>query len=120
MQTYIIIINIAIFWFPDRALYPSRAPVLSVCQKSTCSTPVCSGESRVFYLISYVCRLDLVSLAEDQQNFPGKRQLVSFLSWLDFCDQLITLAHPVVGCSLASNLSRRLLGECMEPAILQT
>jgi hypothetical protein len=62
----------------------------------------------------------MVSLADDRQNFPGKRPLVSFLSWLDFCDQLITVAHTNVGCSLASNIRRRLLVDCLEPAILQT
>ena len=40
-------------------------------------------------------RLDHQSDGEDVLSFPGKRQLISFLSWLDYVDQLSKEAHKV-------------------------
>ncbi|MBN3326519.1 F16B1 protein, partial [Atractosteus spatula] len=37
--------------------------------------------------------LDAYNLKEDATAFPGKRALISFLSWLDYCDQLIKEAQ---------------------------
>lgn len=39
--------------------------------------------------------LDSYSHKEDASAFLGKRALISFLSWLDYCDQLIKEAHKV-------------------------
>ena len=43
-----------------------------------------------------VCRLDVYNLKEDTAVFTGKRALISFLSWLDYCDQLIKEAQKVL------------------------
>lgn len=42
-----------------------------------------------------ICRLDVYNLKEDAAVFTGKRALISFLSWLDYCDQLIKEAQKV-------------------------
>lgn len=47
----------------------------------------------VFYFLYY--SLDSYSHKEDTTAFPGKRALISFLSWFDYCDQLIKEAHKV-------------------------
>lgn len=39
--------------------------------------------------------LDVYNLKEDAAVFTGKRALISFLSWLDYCDQLIKEAQKV-------------------------
>lgn len=39
--------------------------------------------------------LDVYNLKEDAAVFAGKRALISFLSWLDYCDQLIKEAQKV-------------------------
>lgn len=46
-------------------------------------------------LFSVSCRLDSYSHKEDASAFPGKRALISFLSWFDYCDQLIKEAQKV-------------------------
>ena len=78
--------------------------------------------SWLLYLCAFFVsfRLDILSAADDRMNFPGKRYLVSFLSWLDFCDQLISMAHPAVGVALAASIRQHFLSECLEPAILHT
>lgn len=40
--------------------------------------------------------LDVYNLKEDAAVFTGKRALISFLSWLDYCDQLIKEAQKVL------------------------
>ena len=66
------------------------------------------------------CSLDSSSMLEDRRNFAGKRHLVSWLSWFDFCDQLIANANPIVSRALAHRVRRSLLDECIEPAVIQT
>jgi len=66
------------------------------------------------------CRLDTSAVSDDRRQFAGKRHLVSLLSWLDFCDQLIANANPIVSRSLAGHIRQRLLDECVEPAVMQT
>ena len=39
--------------------------------------------------------LDVYNLKDDAAIFAGKRGLISFLSWLDYCDQLIKEAQKV-------------------------
>lgn len=41
-------------------------------------------------------RLDHQSDDEDVSAFPGKRQLISFLSWLDYIDNLCKESHKVI------------------------
>ncbi|XP_033757707.1 protein FAM160B1-like isoform X2 [Pecten maximus] len=64
--------------------------------------------------------LDVITESEDHQTFLGKRHLVSFLSWLDYCDQLIGLANPSVGEALAKSIRNLFLDVIMEPSVLQT
>jgi len=66
------------------------------------------------------CRLDSSSTLEDRHNFAGKRHVVSWLSWLDFCDQLISNANPIISRALAHHVRRHLLDERIEPAVMQT
>jgi len=66
------------------------------------------------------CRLDSSSVFDDRHNFAGRRHLVSLLSWLDFCDQLIANANPIISRSVAVHIRQRLMDECIEPAIMQT
>ena len=74
----------------------------------------------ILLALCWHCRLDSSSVLEDWHNFAGKRHLVSWLSWLDFCDQLIANANPIVSRALAHHIRRRLLDDCMEPAVMQT
>ena len=39
--------------------------------------------------------LRLPSAPSDEASFPGKEALAAFLGWFDYCDHLITEAHPV-------------------------
>lgn len=61
-----------------------------------------------------------MSDTEDRTNFKGKRQLISFLSWLDYCDQLIQVAHAKVAAALSRTIRKQFLEDLLEPAILQT
>ncbi|KAL5021660.1 hypothetical protein ScPMuIL_000815 [Solemya velum] len=63
--------------------------------------------------------LDILTDRDDQQTFLGKRQLVSFLSWLDYCDQLIEISHPVTAKALAKCIRQNFLNLIVEPSILQ-
>lgn len=47
------------------------------------------------YFFSSSFSLDVYNLKEDAAVFTGKRALISFLSWLDYCDQLIKEAQKV-------------------------
>ncbi|XP_022086506.1 protein FAM160B1-like isoform X2 [Acanthaster planci] len=64
--------------------------------------------------------LYMQSDAEDTNMFPGKRQLISLLSWYDYCDQVIKEAHPTVGRSLANQIRERFLVPIMEQLLLQS
>ncbi|XP_046570725.1 FHF complex subunit HOOK interacting protein 2A-like [Haliotis rubra] len=64
--------------------------------------------------------LDVFTEREDHQSFIGKRTLISFLSWLDYCDQLISIANPLVACALSTSIHVELLKGKMQPLILQT
>ena len=62
-----------------------------------------------------IIRLDVMSTSEDYHHFDGKRSLISFLSWLDYCDQLIEMAHLTVGEGLAKARSRDFLQAVLQP-----
>lgn len=49
----------------------------------------------IFVYLFIFFRLDVYNLKEDAAAFTGKRALISFLSWLDYCDQLIKEAQKV-------------------------
>lgn len=63
--------------------------------------------------------LDVITESEDHKTFLGKRHLVSFLSWLDYCDQLISIANPMVAKALAKSIRELFLNVIMEPSVLQ-
>ncbi|XP_052226336.1 FHF complex subunit HOOK interacting protein 2A-like isoform X2 [Dreissena polymorpha] len=63
--------------------------------------------------------LEVVTRSEDEQTFAGKRQLVSFLSWLDYCDQLASVANPIVSEALARNIHQQFLVPHFQADLLQ-
>ncbi|XP_059152978.1 FHF complex subunit HOOK interacting protein 2A-like isoform X2 [Physella acuta] len=63
---------------------------------------------------------DDVNERHSQQGFTGKRQVISFLSWLDYCDQLISLANPDVGEALSLEIHSQFLTGQMLPHLMQT
>ncbi|XP_061491900.1 FHF complex subunit HOOK interacting protein 2A isoform X2 [Rhineura floridana] len=64
--------------------------------------------------------LDSYSHKEDASAFPGKRALISFLSWFDYCDQLIKEAHKTTAVAMASSVRGRFFVGIMEPQLMQT
>ncbi|XP_056386873.1 FHF complex subunit HOOK interacting protein 2A [Hyla sarda] len=64
--------------------------------------------------------LDLYNVKEDASAFPGKRALISFLSWFDYCDQLIKEAHRMAATTMARSVRERFLVNVMEPQLMQT
>ncbi|XP_063291164.1 FHF complex subunit HOOK interacting protein 2A [Pelobates fuscus] len=64
--------------------------------------------------------LDSYNVKEDASAFPGKRALISFLSWFDYCDQLIKEAHQVTASAMAKCIRERFLIGVMEPQLMQT
>nr|AAI34938.1 Zgc:162264 protein [Danio rerio] len=64
--------------------------------------------------------LDVYNLKEDAAAFAGKRALISFLSWLDYCDQLIKEAHKSAAAVLARAVRERFFVAVMEPQLMQT
>ncbi|XP_014672415.1 PREDICTED: protein FAM160B1-like isoform X2 [Priapulus caudatus] len=63
--------------------------------------------------------LDQYSDREDMHTFAGKRHLLSFLSWLDYCDQLILDAHPKVSSALSRSICKTFLEDVLQPDLLQ-
>ncbi|XP_069835822.1 FHF complex subunit HOOK interacting protein 2A [Dendropsophus ebraccatus] len=64
--------------------------------------------------------LDSYSVKEDASAFPGKRALISFLSWFDYCDQLIKEAHRMAATTMARSVRERFLINVLEPQLMQT
>ncbi|OCT71278.1 protein FAM160B1-like [Xenopus laevis] len=64
--------------------------------------------------------LDSYSVKEDASAFPGKRALISFLSWFDYCDQLIKEAHRIAASAMARSVREKFLVGVMEPQLMQT
>ncbi|XP_075071709.1 FHF complex subunit HOOK interacting protein 2A [Mixophyes fleayi] len=64
--------------------------------------------------------LDSYNVKEDTSAFPGKRALISFLSWFDYCDQLIKEAHRMTADTMARSVRERFLVGVMEPQLMQT
>ncbi|XP_020893366.1 protein FAM160B1 isoform X2 [Exaiptasia diaphana] len=63
--------------------------------------------------------LDHIDNDEDIATFPGKRQLISFLSWFDYVDQLCKESHKLVGRALAVSIRERFLHQSVEPRFMQ-
>ncbi|XP_053162902.1 FHF complex subunit HOOK interacting protein 2A isoform X2 [Hemicordylus capensis] len=64
--------------------------------------------------------LDSYSHKEDASAFPGKRALISFLSWFDYCDQLIKEAQKTTAVAMASSVRESFFVGVMEPQLMQT
>ncbi|XP_026560617.1 protein FAM160B1 isoform X1 [Pseudonaja textilis] len=64
--------------------------------------------------------LDSYNYKEDASAFPGKRALISFLSWFDYCDQLIKEAHKTTAIAIAISVRERFFIDVMEPQLMQT
>ncbi|XP_069546130.1 FHF complex subunit HOOK interacting protein 2A isoform X2 [Brachyistius frenatus] len=64
--------------------------------------------------------LDVYNLKEDAALFTGKRALISFLSWLDYCDQLIKEAQKSAAAVMAKVVRERFFVSVMEPQLMQT
>ncbi|XP_069467996.1 FHF complex subunit HOOK interacting protein 2A [Ambystoma mexicanum] len=64
--------------------------------------------------------LDSYSHKEDTSAFPGKRALISFLSWFDYCDQLIKEAQKTAAVAMARCVRERFFFGVMEPQLMQT
>uniref|UniRef100_A0A2D4N547 FHF complex subunit HOOK-interacting protein C-terminal domain-containing protein n=2 Tax=Micrurus spixii TaxID=129469 RepID=A0A2D4N547_9SAUR len=64
--------------------------------------------------------LDSYNYKEDASAFPGKRALISFLSWFDYCDQLIKEAHKTTAIAMAISVRERFFIDVMEPQLMQT
>ncbi|KAG8549139.1 hypothetical protein GDO81_022424 [Engystomops pustulosus] len=64
--------------------------------------------------------LDSYNVKEDASAFPGKRALISFLSWFDYCDQLIKEAHRMAATTMAQSVRERFLVAVLEPQLMQT
>ncbi|XP_041476977.1 protein FAM160B1-like isoform X2 [Lytechinus variegatus] len=64
--------------------------------------------------------LDVLSDSDDTNNFAGKRQLISLLSWFDYCDQIIKEGHPIIGKALSTRVKENFLVPIIEQLLLQT
>uniref|UniRef100_A0A3B4AES5 FHF complex subunit HOOK-interacting protein C-terminal domain-containing protein n=1 Tax=Periophthalmus magnuspinnatus TaxID=409849 RepID=A0A3B4AES5_9GOBI len=64
--------------------------------------------------------LDVYNLKEDAAVFTGKRALISFLSWLDYCDQLIKEAQKSAATVMAKAVREHFFVAVMEPQLMQT
>ncbi|XP_070467330.1 FHF complex subunit HOOK-interacting protein 2B isoform X8 [Equus przewalskii] len=60
----------------------------------------------------------LPSAPSDEASFPGKEALAAFLGWFDYCDHLVTEAHPVVADALAKAVAEKLFMEILQPQLL--
>ncbi|MEE6486743.1 hypothetical protein FKM82_014698 [Ascaphus truei] len=64
--------------------------------------------------------LDSYNVKEDASGFPGKRALISFLSWFDYCDQLIKEAQRMAAAAMARCVRERFLVGIVEPQLMHT
>lgn len=55
----------------------------------------------------------------DAESFPGRGDVVSFLSWLHYCDQLVGEAHKTTAAALAREIRTRFFHKVLEPQLLQ-
>ncbi|XP_025066254.1 protein FAM160B1 isoform X2 [Alligator sinensis] len=64
--------------------------------------------------------LDSYNYKEDASAFPGKRALISFFSWFDYCDQLIKEAQKTAAVTMARAVRERFFVGVIEPQLMQT
>ncbi|XP_078284869.1 FHF complex subunit HOOK interacting protein 2A-like isoform X2 [Rhinoraja longicauda] len=55
----------------------------------------------------------------DAESFPGRGDVVAFLSCLHYCDQLVAEAHKVTAAALARQIRTRFFHKVLEPQLLQ-
>ncbi|XP_015504140.1 protein FAM160B2 [Parus major] len=51
--------------------------------------------------------------------FPGKESLAEFLSWLDFVDELVMGAHPLVADAITEAVEEKFFQGILQPQLLQ-
>ncbi|KAM6395710.1 FHF complex subunit HOOK-interacting protein 2B [Rhynochetos jubatus] len=51
--------------------------------------------------------------------FPGKESLVAFFRWLDYLDELVTGAHPVVADAVTETVEEKFFQGILRPQLLQ-
>ncbi|KAJ7426219.1 protein FAM160B2 [Willisornis vidua] len=51
--------------------------------------------------------------------FPGKESLVAFLSWLDYLDELVMGAHPLVADAITEAVEEKFFQGILQPQLLQ-
>ncbi|XP_078522486.1 FHF complex subunit HOOK-interacting protein 2B [Lissotriton helveticus] len=56
---------------------------------------------------------------DDEEVFPGKEALDTFMLWVDFCDHLVKEAHPLLASVLSKSISDRLFYGLLQPQLLQ-
>ncbi|XP_071947513.1 FHF complex subunit HOOK interacting protein 2A-like [Antedon mediterranea] len=64
--------------------------------------------------------LDTCNDGEDTSMFHGKRQLISLLSWYDYCDQMVNESHPMISRTIARKINEWFFIPVLEPLLLQS
>ncbi|XP_033119394.1 protein FAM160B1-like isoform X2 [Anneissia japonica] len=64
--------------------------------------------------------LELCNDSEDTAMFHGKRQLISLLSWYDYCDQIVNESHPMISRAIARKILEWFFIPILEPLLLQS
>ena len=59
------------------------------------------------------------STADDCHSFPGKRALISFFSWLDYIDQLLTISTETIALKIIEALESDFIIKHLEADINQ-
>jgi hypothetical protein len=70
----------------------------------------------VFFLTcANVARQTGWDLDGDNEDYPGRTELISYLSFLNYVDQLVRQAHPVIAEALADHLAHQFFPEVVQP-----
>ncbi|XP_074708271.1 FHF complex subunit HOOK-interacting protein 2B isoform X2 [Strix uralensis] len=57
--------------------------------------------------------------AADDGVFPGKESLAAFFGWLDYLDEVVVGAHPVVADAISEAVEERFFQGILQPQLLQ-
>ncbi|XP_074664177.1 FHF complex subunit HOOK-interacting protein 2B isoform X2 [Strix aluco] len=57
--------------------------------------------------------------AADNGVFPGKESLAAFFGWLDYLDEVVVGAHPVVADAISEAVEERFFQGILQPQLLQ-
>ncbi len=68
-----------------------------------------------FKKCSNVARQNGYDLDGDNEDYPGRTELISYLSFLNYVDQLVRQAHPVIAEALADHLAHHFFPEVVQP-----